>query len=157
MGYDSEDSFALAGMDDRDGSLDGGIKSSLNLQWMYVSLVAVTDLLGEHEGQEISTVLSKKLYEGILTPRIGFKWLSEDLVDHYYGVKSSEATGSRPAYAGDSTVNFLAGVSVGVPISEKWAIIGDFEYENLGSEIEDSPIIDREDIFTYVLGAVYRF
>jgi outer membrane scaffolding protein for murein synthesis (MipA/OmpV family) len=48
-------------------------------------------------------------------------------------------------------------MTLAIPVTERWAVIGDFTFESLGSEIEDSPIVDAEEILTYVLGAVYRF
>jgi len=36
---------------------------------------------------------------------IGPRWLSENHVDYYYGVREDEATLSRPAYSGKTTYN----------------------------------------------------
>ncbi len=157
MGYHSDDSATLAGMEDREWSLDGGLRVAWDNDYFLLKLTGLADLTNEHQGQEFSAVASKELFAGLITPRVGVKWQSDDIVDYYYGVLGSEATGTRAAYKGDSTVNFLAGATVAVPIGEKWTAILDFEYENLGSEIQDSPIVDSEEILTYVAGAVYRF
>ena len=158
MGYDSDDSTKLNGMEDRDPTLDGGLGLGWLNEWFELDITAVTDLGGTHEGQEISAVFSKELFEGFLTPRVGVKWQSEGLVDYYYGVRAAEVAAGRPEYEPDSAVNFIVGLSVGVPIGgDKWAFVFDFEYEGLNSEISDSPIVDEDGIFSYVAGVVYRF
>lgn len=157
MGYEDSDSPVLAGMDDRDWSIDGGFRFKWNNQFFSLSVTTLNDLLNEHQGQEFSCVVSREFKDGIFIPRIGVRYLSDDIVDYYYGVLGNEATTSRAAYTASDAVNYFTGFSLAIPIGEKWAIIGDFEYENLNSEIEDSPIVDEEEILTYILGAVYRF
>lgn len=157
MGYDDSDSPVLAGMDDREWSIDGGLRFKWNNQFFTLSVTALNDLLNQHQGQEISCVLSREFKDGLFTPRLGVRYLSDDIVDYYYGVLGDEAIPTRPAYTADAAVDYFAGLSLAIPVGEKWAIIADFEYENLSSEIEDSPIVDQEEILTYIVGAVYRF
>ena len=157
MGYEDDDSPVLAGMDDREWSIDAGLGLKWNNQFFTLSITALNDILNEHQGQEVNCMVSREFKEGLFTPRAGVRYLSDDIVDYYYGVLGNEATPIRPVYTGDATVNYFCGFSVSMPIGEKWAVIGDFEYEGLGSEIEDSPIVDAEEIITYIIGAVYRF
>ena len=157
MGYDDSDSAVLAGMDDREWSIDGGLRFKWNNSFFSLSITALNDILNQHQGQEFSCVVSREFKDGLFTPRTGVRYLSNDIVDYYFGVLGNEATSSRPVYTAGATVDYFAGFSVAVPIGEKWAIIGDFEYENLGSEVEDSPIVDEGEILTYTVGAVYRF
>lgn len=157
MGYESDDSTALRGMEDRDGSFDGGARVSWGNEYFDVDVTAVSDLGGTHEGQEISVIFSKELFKGFLTPRAGFKWLSDSLVDYYFGVRGTETRVGRPAYEPGSTVDAVVGATLAFPMGDKWAFITDIEYEPLGSEIADSPIVDADGIFKYVVGVVRRF
>jgi len=157
MGYDSDDGAGLTGMEDREWSLDGGLRMVWAHDLFEVSLTGLADLLGHHEGQEVSAVISKKFFEGSLTPRIGVKWQSADMIDYYYGVRSNEVRSGRASYLGDDTVNWVAGVTIAVPMGEAWAFTVDFEYEGLGDEIEDSPIVNDHEVLTHVVGIVYRF
>jgi len=157
MGYDDDESTELNGMDDREWSIDGGLKAEWLNEWFELDVTFVTDLSGKHEGQEISAIFSKEFMDGFITPRAGVKWRSEQLTDYYFGVRPSEVTVNRANYEPDSTVDYIAGIAVAVPLGDDWAIVGDFEFEGLGDEIQDSPIVDRDETFTYVLGAVYRF
>lgn len=156
-GYDADDSSALNGMDDRDWSIDAGLRLTWDNDYFKLKVTGLSDILAEHDGQEVSAVFSKELWEGFITPRAGIKWLSGDLVDHYYGVKATEELPGRPEYIGSSTVNFVAGLTVAVPFLESWTAVADFEYEGLGSEITGSPIVEEEGTFTCVAGALYKF
>lgn len=157
MGYDDDDSDILAGMEDRDWSLDGGLRARFSNEYFRLSLTGVADLTGNHEGYEFNAFISKTLFNGFITPRFGIKWQSEDLVDYYYGVPASEATATRLEYIGSSTVNIVGGVIVAVPLTENWIAGALFQYEHLGSDIEDSPIVDEDGVFTYAGGIVYKF
>ncbi|MFC1698731.1 MipA/OmpV family protein [Candidatus Omnitrophota bacterium] len=158
MGYDSEDSDTLAGMEDRDWSLDGGLRARYTNEYFRLTATGLIDLAGNHEGFEFSTYISKTFFDGFLTPRFGIKVQSEDLVDYYYGVPASEATATRLEYIGDTTVNIVAGVVLAAPLPwENWVAVATFQYEHLGSEIEDSPIVDEDGIFTYTGGVAYKF
>ena len=157
MGYDDKDSTQLNGMDDRDASLDGGLRLAWDNEYFSLHITGLSDLLNNHQGQEVRLALSKKLLKGFLTPRVGVKWQGKDLVDYYYGVLGNEARATRPGYEGSDTVNYTAGVRMAIPLGDEWAFVFDFEYENFGSEISDSPIVDTDKDVTYVIGAVYRF
>jgi len=156
-GYSSGDSDALAGMEDRDWSIDGGLRMTWNAELFLLNVTAVTDLLGTHDGQEVKAVFSKEFLKGGFTPRVGAKWFSSQMTDYYYGVEAPEATASRTAYEGDETFNYIAGFSAAYPLGDEWVVIGDFEYEALGSEVQDSPIVDTDDDYTAVVGLAYRF
>ncbi len=157
MGYHSNDSSTLYGMEDREGSFDGGGRFSWESEMFDLKVMVLSDLGGKHNGQEVSAVLSKELLKGFITPRVGVKWLSQNLVDYYFGVRGNEARVWRPAYEPDSTVDAIAGATVALPIGEKWAFVTDLEYEFLGSEITDSPIVDADGVFKCAVGVVYRF
>jgi outer membrane protein len=157
MGYEGDDSSMLNGMEGRRGSLDGGIRLEWNAKHFSMTLTGLTDLMNQHQGQEISAVISKQLCEGMLRPRLGMKWMSDALVDYYYGVMSNELRLDRPAYEAGNTINPFAGVTLAIPVTQQWAVIADFTVESLGSQIQDSPIVDADETWAYVLGAVYRF
>lgn len=156
-GYESDDSTELNGMEDREWSLDGGLRLTWHNGYFDFNVTGLADLLNNHQGREVKAVFSREFFDGLITPRVGVKWTSEDTVDYYYGVLGNEATAGRSAYEGESTADFFAGLRLGVPLDDHWTVIGDFEYENLGSGITDSPLVDTDSFFTYVAGLAYRF
>ena len=156
-GYESDDSNALVGMADRDWSFDAGLRGTLATEWFTGELTFLGDISGEHNGQEVTFFVKRKFLDGGLTPRVGVKWLSNNLVDHYFGVEPNEARPGRPAYEADSTVNFVAGATLAVPLGEKWAWVTDGAVQVLSEEITDSPIVEDDAILTFVTGLVYRY
>jgi len=156
-GYKSSDSSELAGMEDREWGFDGGLRLKWKTELVDVTATGLTDLSGTYEGQEASVILSKELFKGFLTPSLGAVWSSEDAVDYYYGVRASEARAGRPAYAGEDTFNYLAGLTVAVPLGEKWAMVGDVQHQILGDGVKDSPLVEEDGLFRSTVGTVYRF
>lgn len=157
QGYDADDSPFLAGMNNRYASVDGGLRLEWENDLCLLNLSFETDLFNNHQGQELTAVISREFFGGFLTPRLGLSWQSEDLIDYYYGVSESEATTARRFYSGESTVNYLMGLRIGYPLGDNWAVIGDVGCALYGDEIQESPIVDADAQFTWLLGAVYRF
>jgi MipA family protein len=157
QGYEARDSSDLDGMQDRDMSFDGGLRVSWENKIIYMILEGVTDLSGTHEGQELRITVEKTLFKGFLTPKAGIKWQSDDLADYYYGVKPNEARAGRPEYTADADLEYMAGITIGLPLGEKWAVFGDIQCTFLGNEGKDSPIVGDDALMRYVIGAVYRF
>jgi len=157
MGYDPDDSSVLAGMEERDWSLDGGLGVSLETDYLDLDITGLGDLLNRHQGREVSAVVSKGFLEGLITPRAGLKWMNGSLLDYYYGVEQSEIATGRRDYDLSSELDLIFGITAGYPFAGNWLLGLDVEYEYLGSEIKDSPIVDRNNIYTYVASCIYKF
>jgi len=157
--YDPDDSDALEGMDKRDISIDVGGSASLVGSWGVASLTAITDASDNHNGQEVSLAYSAPFFgrEWLLKPTLGVRWQSDDLVDYYYGVRSSEARPNRPAYQGKSAFSSFAGVEVAYMLTPHWALFGDATYAYLGKDIRDSPIVGQSYEASGSLGFLYEF
>jgi outer membrane protein len=162
MGYDADDADSLSGMDNRDISLDGGVQLKWVIQQvegLSVNIGATTDLMSKHEGQEV-TLAGKKVFKGKIyqiIPEAGVKWQSSDLVDYYYGVRDSEVASGRPAYEPDSVIDPFVASRLYLGLSENWILISRVGYEFLGAEIQDSPIVDKDGIFSMLIGVARRF
>lgn len=162
MGYSSDDATILNGMKDRDISVDGGVQLKWKMPFsnnLDLSVAAIHDLLGVHDGYEIHTELTKvfpfKFFQ--IVPKVGVKWLNEDIVDHYFGVTGEEITQSRPQYGGHGTFNPYGNVSLYMAIHPKWFIIVRAGAEMLGDEIQDSPLVDEDVTYNGVIGLTRRF
>jgi len=156
-GYSHDDSPFLEGMDDRKGSIEGGIRWLWEHRFLNLEVAGVSDLLNNHQGQELKLLVSRQFYRGFLKPRVGVNWLSEDMVDYYYGVKGEEAKPGRPAYEGGSALNFIAGIQMAVPVKGSWVLVTDVQFEGLGSRIEKSPLVDESGLWTAIVGLGYHF
>jgi outer membrane protein len=158
-GYDASDSRALSGMDDRRRTLEAGLDLSWQTDWGLLSAVALTDLLGEHDGQEIEFSYTVLLpYAGFnFIPSVGLRWRSDDLVDYYYGVRPDEARAGRPAYVPGATLTPVVRLAVRRKVSTHWGLLLGFQYEWLDSEITDSPIVEDSTSLSLLVGAAYAF
>lgn len=158
-GYDSDDSRALDGMDDRRGSLDAGLELNYRADFGELTFGAVTDTLDRHSGQEVSLRYGYPfaVAGGSVSPFVEASWLSEDLVDYYYGVRPDEVRSDRPAYSPDNETNITLGVSGTWLFNRRQLVFLNAGYQWLGSEIEDSPIIDKGHGASAFVGWVYTF
>ncbi len=158
-GYEADDSDALRGMDDRDLTLDGGVNLEARTKWGLFGAMFLTDVLGEHDGQEFEasyTVLFP--YAGFtFIPSVALRWRSDDLVDYYYGVKRNEARAGRPAYTPSDTLDPVIRLAVRRELTDHWGLLLGFQYEWLSEEISDSPIVDDDTAFSVLVGATYTF
>lgn len=157
QGYEAGDSSDLSGMQDRDWAFDSGLRLSWKNKIMDMVLEGVTDVTSVHEGQEFRLIVSRKLLEGFLTPKAAVRWQSGKLVDYYYGVRPQEVRAGRAVHKAHADMEYMLGVTMGLPLGEKWALFGDVECTFLGDEARDSPIVGDDTLMRYAAGVVYRF
>lgn len=158
-GYESDDSSDLAGMEDRDWTVDGGVGLSWLTDYGLIGLSWVTDLFGKHDGQEVelsyTALFSKGGFDFI--PSVGLRYKTDNLVDYYYGVKSDEARAGRPSYEADAATDPFVRVAVRRKLVGKWSLLGAVQYEWFDSEIKDSPIVDQSQDVSFVAGVLYSW
>jgi outer membrane protein len=158
-GYDNDDNDYLKGMDDRDWSIDGGIKVSHFDGWGTTSVSFVNDLLGKHDGQEAILSYAKRFVENpwAVTPSGGILWQSSNLTDYYYGVKQDETQPGRPAYSVGEAWNPFFQLDIKYQIDEQWSATAIFRYVWLYKEIQDSPIVSDDYEILLMAGLMYKF
>lgn len=159
-GYDPDDYDGLAGMEKRDTSAEAGVKVIWHTRPVNVSLGFFTDVSDRSKGSSASLSLSHafRLSEGwSLIPSVGAEWLSDQVVDYYYGVLPGEALPTRPAYNGTSTVNLRGALLVHYRLARRWSLFGGASYTHLGSGITDSPIILHDGVAAAFVGGGWHF
>lgn len=158
-GYEAGDSAFLAGMADRDMTIEGGISARYQDDWGFIRAQVITDLLSNHDGQEVTLTLGKRFAERRwnLTPSVGVAYLTGNLTDYYYGVRASEAAGPRPAYTANAAWNPFAEIGGTYHINEQWSVMGSVRLDWLDSEISSSPIVDADYQLSINAGLLYRF
>lgn len=158
-GYEADDSSALRGMDDRDVTLEGGIDLACRKDWGLLGITLLTDLLGAHDGQKVELSYTALFpYAGFtFIPGVGVQWQSSDVVDYYYGVRTSEARPGRAAYEPDDALIPLVRLAVRRELTQHWGLLFATQYEWFDSEISDSPIIEDDGSLSLMLGATYTF
>lgn len=159
-GYTAEDDTILAGMADRDRSVEAGLSFRWRQPHFTLGTAYYQDISGKTKGDSASVRLSfpfRLNQQWGITPSLGAEWLSANVVDYYYGVRTSEATVARPAYIGKSTTNWRAGIAFNYHFAPRWLLLSGLGYTKLGSGITQSPIVNRDSVTTVFAGVGWVF
>ena len=157
---DVDDNNILRNFRDRKDAAELALNWSTKLATMDISTTLATDISDRHDGYEakVKAAKSYKTQAGVFIPALTLAYLSEDLVDYYYGVSAAEASSSSfAAYQGDDTLVSRAQLTHVFPIGEHWQTITNVSYINLGSGIKDSSIVERYDVWGGNLTVAYKF
>jgi outer membrane protein len=153
--YDGDDP-RLVGLADRDVALDVG--GSIARDGVKLELMA--DVTGTHDGFELALSYAHDLRlnrRTTLTLSGNVAWLSENLIDYYYGVSPQEATPTRAAYAASAGTNIGVGANLNVFITRQWMLMARARVTALADDITDSPIVEDDYETSAMFGIVYRF
>jgi hypothetical protein len=76
---------------------------------------------------------------------------------YYYGVSESEASrGILDTYTPGSSTNVRVGVSTGYSFNDRWLLSVSLDHEWLGPAIADSPIVDKNSVWSGSIGIAYN-
>jgi MipA family protein len=149
----------LDGIDATKPTYFAGVATRFRYDIAVLAVQLLTDLK-ESNGSELVITASKAitLTQNItLSPTIGLTVQDARLVDHFYGVQAHEVRPGRPAYRGQASLNYNAAITASWNATRHVQLLGQLKYEQLGSGITDSPIVNEDGIATVALGAVYHF
>lgn len=158
-GYDADDSQALNGMADRDGSLVAGgglayrLPAGVELDARFLS-----DVLDRYNGPQADATLSRSFRFGrwMVAPAIGLQWLCYRYAGYYYGVRSAEATPQRPAYEPGSAFNGQADLRFSRRCTDRLMLVAALRLRLLDREIRDSPIVSEDLLLSGFAGVSWR-
>lgn len=159
-GYDAKDSPFLAGMDDRDFSLDAGLAASWRVPRVgQLEVSLATDILDRSGGQEAEVSWTGLVRAGgwQILPAVAVKWQSSDMLDYYYGVRADEALVGRPVYSPGSAIFPELSVLATRPLGERWQLFGRVGHTWLPSEVTDSPLVGEDSRTSLIVGLGYTF
>ncbi|HMO52701.1 MAG TPA: MipA/OmpV family protein [Kiritimatiellia bacterium] len=155
-----EEEKFLAGMAKRRDTVMAGVDAGLRALGPWrVESSALTDVLGRHDGQEVTLSLGRN-YRGktwSLTPAAGAVWRSSNYNNYYFGVRGNEATPDRPAYQPGASVEPFIRLFSRLELSGAWSLLGSVRLEVLSDDVRDSPIIDKDVLTTAFIGINYAF
>ncbi|MBF0387305.1 MAG: MipA/OmpV family protein [Candidatus Omnitrophica bacterium] len=162
MGYSSEDSPALAGMEDRERSLDAGLRAELELPFgkdLSVNAKFLNDTMSRYDGREGELSLEQFVKGKFFRLRLsgGVKAQSSELTGYYYGVRGAEEGFDRPAYSPGMAINPFVGIMLSSGFSKEWPVILRVGVDFLDPVIRRSPIVEDSYTATAMLGFARRF
>lgn len=158
--YEEDDSLALIGLGDRDGTLMAGLgfryeaPGGVNLSLRYEH-----DVLDRIGGGSASARASKSFQLGWLriAPEIQANWLSSDLTNYDFGVPENAATLLRSEYNAGSAMSYAIGIGSFIELTENWRIILNVSTEFLPDEITGSPIVGDDTVVQGFAAITYVF
>ncbi|WP_192507368.1 MipA/OmpV family protein [Pseudoalteromonas aurantia] len=158
-GYEQADSDIFKGMEDRDMSFDAGVEAEIDTQFGEFGVEFTHDISSTHKGYQLSASYGVPfmLNNGRIMPYIGANYQSDDLVDYYFGVMQNETISTRQFYQPGATTSFEIGVNSTWMFNKKHMIKADISYLSYGSDIKDSPLIDKSGSAQILVGYAYVF
>lgn len=139
--------------------------TELALHWThfapYVDITGTVsmDVSDAHDGYEAKLMLSKRIETalGSLIPAAAIQYQSDDLVDYYYGVRTSEASSSFSAYKGKASTNANVSMTHVYPMTDQWHVATTVAYDYLGDGISDSTIVKESGYWSGSMTVFYAF
>ncbi len=117
-----------------------------------------TDVMGRHGGEvsELSVSWPLKRNWGFLIPMVDAVHQSGEFNRYYFGVSEVESAPDRPVYSPGADTNIRLRLRAGYRLSDRWLLTGYIQAELLGDEITNSPIVDRDTLYSYNVGLAYN-
>lgn len=157
--YKRADSEVFSGMDKRRDSIWGGAAASWDSGYGVFAAELLGDLSSYSKGSKLSLQLQRDFDFGRfrLTPRIKGIGYDSAFVDYYYGVKASEATATREAYDGKSTLVGEFGLRTRYSLTPKQSVFIDLGVNVFGNPVTDSPLVDSSTGTRLTFGYLFMF
>lgn len=145
----------------RHWSADAGIQAF----WYFANqsklrLRLLTDVSNRHHGHNIK--LSYHLHHK-LTPHwalnyhTGIDWLSENLVNYYYGISAKDNASTNQYYQAKSAIQPYLKINSIYRLNKHWQFVTTLKYQPLASAITRSPLVDEKYRSTIFVGVNYAF
>jgi len=160
--YDPKDADDgdMKSLNKRHMTLMAGVAYRHSADWGTVRTTLVGDVLDNSNGLiwDLTYLYRFEMGQFSLTPGIGALWNSSNQNDYYYGISSAESrrSGLDSYDADDSWTPYLE-LSGGWQITDRWNAMVSGRYMRLGSEIKDSPMVDKSSQVLLWSGISYTF
>lgn len=158
--FDPSDSPALDGMEDRDHTIDAGLRLAGPRFLPLDSGIEVRgDTLGVYNGLSAALDLGWRFRgkQGFVRPGVRLEWMSPELTSHLYGVRPGEATADRPAYEPEGSLQTSLDALAVRTVAGQWEITAMAGYVFLDREASRSPIVEKSSLWRAMAGIGYRF
>ncbi|WP_020560052.1 MipA/OmpV family protein [Thiofilum flexile] len=151
-------SSITSGMDDLDYAINLRAGTAHKTR-LGVFGVDVMHDFNAHKGNQARLRYIKPIQSGrrLWLPQVAIQWLDKDVGNYYFGVKSSEATSTRPAYQLGSSAVLKAGVDVELPLSQSFMLSTGVGVTSYSNAIKNSPLVEKGSAPYVKVGLAYRF
>jgi len=140
----------------RDFSYLGGLEYTTDFEKSQIQFSFLTDLTGTHSGTEMRFAYGISLSENFTTT-LGFTWKDQNLTNYYYGITENEIVDDRATFVADASFNpfVRATYKFNLNDGDGWRI--SFQYLQLDSQINNSPIVADDYVVTFFAGKTFNF
>ncbi|MDB5803286.1 MAG: MltA-interacting MipA [Betaproteobacteria bacterium] len=145
FGYKSGDGSRLAGMAERNLSVEAGPSLEWETPLVALNLAYFTDVTGNSKGGSLHGSAYKQIVDTPkwdIGPYVGFERISAKVANYYFGVPTAEATINRPAYQAGASTNWNIGLSGAYKFSAPYALMFGVQNTHLGNGAGTSPIVE---------------
>lgn len=156
---DNATSTVLAGTSKREAGWWLGPSVRYKADWGQLTATIEGDAANNSNGYQARLGYSKPFRIGYMqiTPSAHLRWLSDQYVNYYYGVRADEATASRPMYTpGAATAAWLQ-LNALVPVSRHDGFMIDYQIHQLGQSMADSPLVQTQRYERISVAYMHRF
>jgi len=137
--------------------------AGLGVGWLgsvgYLELNYRQDISDNHKGG--SAVLRYgyplNVRQWSVDPQISLTCVSSQVARYYVGVKATEAKAGRPAYRPGRACQYQAGVHLSRLYGNAHRVVLGVAHRGFSSDIDDSPIVDRNPVWSVSAGYLYEF
>lgn len=150
----------LNGVNKRRQSFEVGVEYLKQFKRSDLRIGFLHDSLNRHQGYIVSVDHSRPIYKTnwLIIPSWGLTYLSENVVDYYYGISSDEVRLSRAEYQGEAGWTLTGRVYVEHPLGKNKTLFAFVSYSKLSKSITDSPIVSaNEATHTAAIGVLWSF
>ena len=160
FGYKPSDSSTLTGMEERKSTFEGGLAFSASYEKeKYIEIMLLTDLFERHDAWLLKTEIGDtyKFGKASFYPSLIIMYQSQQFLDYYYGVKTSEATPTRKAYSASSGFEVGIQTYISYPLTDNFSLLTNLRYDRISSSAYDSPIVKDNYIYSGLFSVIYTF
>ena len=150
---------SLAGMANRDSSIDLGLSWRYRQPWGTVQAEFFHDISSFSKGSEARLGYTYDWRSGpwSLRPSLSLALRDARLNNYYYGVRPGEATPGRAAYSPGAGLNATLGLYGSYELSQRWRLLAGVSATVLDRTVKDSPIVQKRVLPGAYVGAAYDF
>jgi len=147
----------LESIKNRDADFHLGVRSSYYLNDTVAQLELIGDVSDTHDGNMVALQLGRQrqLWNWHLRGLIGFRYFSEEMVNHVFGVSAEESTGLLPEYQGDGVIMSSLQVAAVLPLHEKVLFNVKASYDKLPNHLAESPLLTGKEIHSMEVGVTF--
>lgn len=154
-----DDSAVLSDLGDVDSGVNLKLAGKLNTDVGQLGLAITQDIGDERNGSELTFSWGQPLRFNSLAvmPTVYATWMSDELVNHYYGVSAAQALPGRAQYEGDDGWRYGVKLAATYPLTKSWSVNGGVKAEWYGDEVTNSSIVEEDSALSGFVGVKYQF